>query len=54
MTAASLLGLGAILGFGALYTRSIAGDEWSQSTALAATLGCAIGWAAHWLLGAVI
>ncbi|MFQ8433843.1 hypothetical protein [Amaricoccus sp. W119] len=54
MTAASLLGLGAILGFGALYTQSIAGDEWSQSTALAATLGCAIGWAAHWMLGAVI
>ena len=54
MTAASLLDLGVILGFGALYTRSVAGDEWSQSTALAATLGYAIGWAAHWLLGAVI
>lgn len=54
MTAASLLGLGAILGFGALYTRSIAGDDWSQSTALAATVGCAIGWAGHWLMSVMI
>ena len=54
MTAASLIGLGAILGAGAFYVRSIASDDWSQSTALAATVGCAIGWAAHWLLGVVI
>ena len=54
MTAASLLGLGAILGAGAFYVRSIAGDEWSQSVSLAATVACAIGWAAHWLLGLAI
>ena len=54
MTAASLLGLGAILGAGAFYVRSIASDDWSQSTALAATVGCAIGWAAHWLLGVMV
>ena len=54
MIAASLLGLGAILGAGFFYVRSIASDDWSQSTALAATLGCAIGWAGHWLLSVMI
>lgn len=54
MTLASLAGLGAILGAGAFYVRSIAGDDWSQSTALAATIGAALGWAGHWLLSLVI